>query len=158
MHFLTHQRFECTSHTYIDAQGNINLIAMKVSAKSLLIVTVICSLVVSSIPSMTPAAAEATISTEDDDEVSTPNIWCVDNSQGSDWTNGSLTRGKALYGWISVRSCPCQLRSSKRIYCWLGTCRLYISKINPFYFLLFMNHQSSRMHSDWYSQTQAIKP
>ena len=93
MHFLTHQRFECTSHTYIDAQGNINLIAMKVSAKSLLIVTVICSLVVSSIPSMTPAAAEATISTEDDDEVSTPNIWCVDNSQGSDWTNG-CSRGE----------------------------------------------------------------
>ena len=114
---------------------------MKVSAKSLLIVTVICPLVVSSIPSMTPAAAEATISTEDDDEVSTPNIWCVDNSQGSDWTNGCSRGENICMDGFPLRSCPCQLRSGKRIYCWLGTCRLYISKINPFYFLLFMNHQ-----------------
>ena len=76
-------------HTYIDARGNSNQMAMKVRDKSLLIATVVCSLAVASTPPMTPLTAEATIST-DDDEVSTPNVWCVDNSQDSDWTNGCL--------------------------------------------------------------------
>ena len=64
--------------------------ATEVRANSLLIATVVCSLAVVTIPSMIPADGVATISAEDDDEVSTPNVWCVDNSQGSDWTNGCL--------------------------------------------------------------------
>lgn len=68
---------------------------MMVRARSLLIATIVCSLAVASIPSMIPADAVTTISAEDDDEVSTPNVWCIDNSQGSDWTNGCL-RGEKL--------------------------------------------------------------
>ena len=71
-------------------RGNSNQMVMMIRARSLLIATIVCSLAVASISSMTPAAAEATISTDDDDEVSTPKVWCVDNSQGSDWTNGCL--------------------------------------------------------------------
>ena len=58
---------------------------LNVRAKSLLIATAVCSLALASILSMTPAA-RATLSP--DDEVSTPQVWCVDNSQGNDWTDG----------------------------------------------------------------------
>ena len=79
---------------------------MNVRAKSLLIATVVCSLALASIPSLTPAT-NATLSP--DDEVSTPQVWCVENSQGSsDWTRWLLTRRKVLYGWVSVHSCPWQ--------------------------------------------------
>jgi hypothetical protein len=61
--------------------------SMNVRARRLLIATVVCSLALASIPSLTPAT-KATLSP--DDEVSTPQVWCVDNSQGSDWTNGCL--------------------------------------------------------------------
>ena len=61
---------------------------MNVRAKSLLIATVVCSLALASIPSLTPAT-NATLSP--DDEVSTPQVWCVENSQGSsDWSDGCL--------------------------------------------------------------------
>ena len=63
---------------------------MMARARSLLIATIVCSLTMASISSMTPSAVDATISKDDDDEVSTPKVWCVDNSQGSDWTNGCL--------------------------------------------------------------------
>jgi hypothetical protein len=62
--------------------------SMNVRARSLLIATVVCSLALASIPSLTPAT-NATLSP--DDEVSTPQVWCVENSQGSsDWTDGCL--------------------------------------------------------------------
>ena len=73
-------------HTYIDAQGISNQMAMNVRAKSLLIVTIVCLLAVASISSMTPAVATST----DDDLTSTPKVFCADNSQGSDWMNGCL--------------------------------------------------------------------
>lgn len=60
---------------------------MNVRAKSLLIATAVCSLTLASILSMTPAA-RATLSP--DDEVSTPQVWCEDKSQGTDWTDGCL--------------------------------------------------------------------
>jgi hypothetical protein len=61
---------------------------MNVRARSLLIATVVCSLALASIPSLTPAT-NATLSP--DDEISTPQVWCVENSQGSsDWTDGCL--------------------------------------------------------------------
>ena len=52
-----------------------------------MIATAVCSLTLASILSMTPAA-RATLSP--DDEVSTPQVWCEDKSQGTDWTDGCL--------------------------------------------------------------------
>ena len=60
---------------------------MNVRAKSLSIATAVCSLTLASILSMTPAA-RANLSP--DDEVATLQVWCVDNSQGTDWTDGCL--------------------------------------------------------------------
>ena len=75
---------------------------MRVNAKSLLIAIVVCSLAVAATPSMSPAAATST----DDDLASTTKVFCEDNSQDSDWTDGLLPRRKVMYGWVSVSSCP----------------------------------------------------
>ena len=62
--------------------------SMNERARSLLIATVVCSLALALTSSLTPAT-KATLSP--DDEVSTSQVWCVDNSQGSsDWTDGCL--------------------------------------------------------------------
>ena len=79
---------------------------MNVRAKSLLIATVVCSLALASIPSLTPAT-NATLSP--DDEVSTPQVWCVENSQGSsDWSDGCLRGEKFCMDGFPLRSCPWQ--------------------------------------------------
>ena len=64
---------------------------MRVNAKSLLVAIVVCSLAVAATPSMSPAAATST----DDDLASTTKVFCEDNSQDSDWTDGCF-RGEKL--------------------------------------------------------------
>ena len=73
--------------------GDSNHMSMNIRTISLLIATFVCSFALASISSLTPDI-KATLSP--DDEVSTPPVWCVNNSQASsDWTDGCL-RGEKL--------------------------------------------------------------
>ena len=73
---------------------------MNVRVRSLLIATVVCSLALTSIPSLTPAI-NATLSP--DDEVSTPQVWCVENSQSSsDWSEAAYAEKSSV--WTGFRT------------------------------------------------------